>query len=69
MLHFNMSTKQNFASFIDKESGLAIFVDSFDNVDFDVRVGSVSESKHIATLHAESDHSLNYQLTKLLEKE
>lgn len=68
MINFNMTTKENFASFIDKESGKAVFVDSFDNVEFDVRVGTLTESKFVGTIHAEDDSVLNSQLQQLVQK-
>ena len=40
MFKFDMHIDQNYASFYNPESGYAVFVDSFDNEEFDVRVGT-----------------------------
>ena len=38
IMKFDMSIEDNFASFIDKKTGKAVFVDSFDNKVFEVRI-------------------------------
>ncbi|STT55914.1 Uncharacterised protein [Klebsiella pneumoniae] len=50
MFNFDMQLDQNYASFYNPDSGKAVFVDSFDNVEFDVRVGTLRESHHVATV-------------------
>jgi hypothetical protein len=63
-----MSIEDNYASFIDKESGKAVFVDSFDNKEFDVRIGSVTESEAVGTIKADSSEELNRKLEDLYRK-
>ncbi|WP_318385842.1 hypothetical protein [Enterobacter sp.] len=62
MFKFDMQIEQNFASFYHRESGKAVFVDSFDNEEFDVRVGTLRESEFVATVHAHNDNELNDKL-------
>jgi hypothetical protein len=64
---FNMSTKDNFASFIDEDSGLAVFVDSYDNREFEVRIGTTQESTSVGIIHASTDDELNIKLADLLQ--
>lgn len=68
MINFEMTTKENFASFIDTESGVMVFVDSFDNQEFDVRVGSILESQPIGIIKAMDDQTLNKKLSELYTK-
>ncbi|EMV9403974.1 MULTISPECIES: hypothetical protein [Klebsiella] len=68
MFTFDMQLDQNFASFYNPDSGKAVFVDSFDNVEFDVRVGTLRESQHVATVHAETDEELNSKLQDVAEQ-
>ncbi|MDI9219667.1 hypothetical protein QMZ30_01995 [Pantoea sp. EA-12] len=65
MFKFDMQIEQNYASFFDAESGNAVFVDSFDNEEFDVRMGTLSFSTHIATVHALSNEELNRKLSEI----
>ena len=53
---------------MDKESGKSVFVDSFDNTEFDVRVGTMTVSKFVGTIHAESDKLLNTKLQRLVQE-
>lgn len=68
MINIQMSTKENFASFIDKESGKAVFVDSFDNVEFDVRIGSLDHSDFVGSVRAETDDELTARLNQLVQQ-
>jgi len=63
-----MSTKENFASFKDSSSSTFVFVESFDNSEFDVRVGTITDSNHFATKHADSDKDLNSKLNNIFLK-
>jgi hypothetical protein len=63
-----MSTNQNFASFKDDDSDAYVFVESFDNIEFEVRIGSVSVSTYQATIMASSDEDLNGQLCDMFNK-
>lgn len=67
MFNFDMKTTQNFACFLDETSGVAVFVDSFDNQEFEVRLGDILDSKIIGKFFAANDHDLNDSLTKLVE--
>ena len=42
-MKFDMSITDNYASFIDRDSGVAVFVDSFYNQEFEVRIGTINE--------------------------
>ncbi|SUB07727.1 hypothetical protein [Pantoea agglomerans] len=64
MFKFDMLLEQNYASFYDEESGKAVFVDSFDNEEFDVRVGTLRKSKYVTTVHACNDEELNQKLNE-----
>ncbi len=48
-----------------KESDKCVIVDSFDNQEFDVRVGTIAQSKHIGTVSAYSDEELNEKLERV----
>lgn len=63
-MNFTMSIADNYASFIDTASGIAVFVDSFDNRKFDVRIGSVNDEICWAYF-SETDHELNEKLAAL----
>ncbi|RTP88003.1 hypothetical protein EKN35_17475 [Enterobacter asburiae] len=64
MFKFDMHIDQNYASFYHQESGKAVFVDSFDNQEFDVRVGTLRKSELVATVHASNDDELNQKLNE-----
>lgn len=63
MFNFDMHIEQNFASFKSDSSDAMIFVDSFDNKNFDVRAGTATSSHHIATICASSSDDLNDKLS------
>lgn len=65
MTKFNMQLKQNYAAFFIEKTDKCVIVDSFDNQKFDVRIGTITESKHIGTVHAQSDEELNEQLERV----
>ena len=67
-MNFNMSIEDNFASFIDEDTGQAVFVDSFDNEEFDVRIGTLSESERVGSIVAHSTEELNKKLAELYQK-
>lgn len=64
-MNFNMSIEDNYASFIDEDSGLAVFVDSFDNEEFEVRIGTIEESESVGVIHASTSDELNRKLANL----
>jgi len=66
MFKFDMDIDQNFASF--KSDRKMIFVESFDNLNFEVRVGTIESSKHLANINAKNSNELNAKLKKLSEK-
>lgn len=43
MFKFDMQLNQNYASFYHPETGKAVFVDSFDNEEFDIRIGTYAK--------------------------
>jgi hypothetical protein len=64
-MKFDMSITDNYASFIDKDSGVAVFVDSFDNQEFEVRIGTINESELAGTIAAATTEELNTKLAAL----
>ena len=67
-MDINISIKDNFSSYIDEKTGLSIFVDSFDNHEFEVRIGTTDESISMGTVKADSDAELNKNITELVKK-
>ena len=67
-MDINMSIKDNFSSYIDEKTGLSVFVDSFDNHEFEVRIGTTDESISMGTIKADSDAELNKNITELVKK-
>jgi hypothetical protein len=61
-----MSTDDNFATFRDEASGRYVFVDSFDNKEFNVRLGTLLESRSIGAIIAETSEALNAKLCELV---
>jgi len=62
---FDMEKSDNFASFKDGDTGLSIFVDSFNNEEFEVRIGSINESEVAGKIIASSTQELNEKLSEL----
>ena len=67
-MKFNMSIEDNYVSFIDEATGVAVFVDSFNNKQFEVRVGSVTESESAGSIMASSSDELNQKLEEIFRK-
>jgi len=67
MIHFKMTTKENYASFIDSKTGIMVFVDSFDNQEFNVRIGDLNESKPVGIIKSENDEILNFNLKQIYQ--
>ncbi|WP_367189800.1 hypothetical protein [Burkholderia sp. Ed8] len=67
MFDFRMSLSENFASFRDERTGKFVFVDSFDNHEFSVRIGTLRDSRLIGTVVAKSNEDLNSKLRDLVE--
>jgi len=66
-MKFDMTLEDNFASFTDSD-GLMIFIDSFDNKIFDVRIGTSTESEAVGSVEAMSDKELNERILALYKK-
>ncbi len=64
-MKFEMSITDNYAAFIDEKTGAAVFVDSFDNEEFEVRISSVQSSDLVGKIKASSSDQLNSSLHKL----
>ena len=68
MIDFTMNTNENFATFKDNKTGIVVFVDSFDNFDFDVRVGSFENTRFVTTVHALDSAELNAKLNMVYQE-
>lgn len=66
MFAFKMTRNENFAAFREEETGRFVFVDSFDNIEFNVRIGTIEESRDLGSVVAESDEILNKKLLELV---
>jgi hypothetical protein len=64
-----MTTRENFASFHDVETGQVVYVDSFDNHEFNVRFGTEESTVDLGTIKADSDEMLNAKLDELVLKQ
>ena len=51
-MKFDMSIDDSFASFIDDESGVSVFIDSFGNNEFEIRIGTIENSKSVGVVCA-----------------
>ncbi|HED34222.1 MAG TPA: hypothetical protein ENJ08_08435 [Gammaproteobacteria bacterium] len=67
-MHTNLSIKDNFSSFSDEESGITVFIDSFDNIHFDIRMGDANESTLAGTIIARTDNELNKKVIELFNR-
>lgn len=66
-MKFAMSITDNYASFIDKNSGAAVFVESFDNQKFEVRIGTINSSELARSIFAQTTEELNAKLFSMYE--
>lgn len=66
MFIFDMDIKDNFALFKNKNN--IIIVDSFDNKLFNVRFGTIKNSKKIGEIKANNSEELNKKLKNLTLK-
>ncbi|AIX75843.1 hypothetical protein C3374_14935 [Pantoea sp. PSNIH4] len=64
-MNFDMRTEQNCASFFNPKTKAFVVVDSFDNHEFDVRAGTLSETKFLGTITASNDDELNAKLAQM----
>ena len=51
-MKFDVSIDDSFASFIDDESGVSVFIDSFGNNEFEIRIGTIENSKSVGVVCA-----------------
>lgn len=65
-IKFDMKVEQNHASFYDPETKDFVIVESFNNKDFEVRLGDLSSSRKLGTVYAKEDDQLNAGLFRLL---
>lgn len=66
MFNLNMNIKDNFALFRDNEK--VVLIESFDNENFEVRLGTLEKLEKIADIHAATTEELNKKL-EIVEKE
>jgi hypothetical protein len=66
MLDFDMDISHNFASF--KLDNKMMFIESFDNVNFEVRIGTAENSKFLENITAKSTVELNQKLKEAFER-
>lgn len=66
MFTFDMSIDQNYASFKCDESDLEVFIDSFDNKSFSVRLGTIHSTQSIGDVETSSSEELNFKLSELV---
>ena len=67
-MKFDMSITDNFASFFDERKERYIFIDSFDNKTFEVRVGDLDNPKSVGSVLASNNDELNVKLLALYNK-
>ncbi|MBB1355541.1 hypothetical protein [Pseudoalteromonas sp. SR45-5] len=67
-MKFDMSITDNFPSFFDEQKERYIFIDSFDNKTFEVRVGDLDNSKSVGSVLASNNDELNVKLLALYNK-
>ncbi|WP_405601860.1 MULTISPECIES: hypothetical protein [unclassified Pseudoalteromonas] len=68
-MKFDMAITDNFASFYDEQEGSHIFIGSFDNENFEVRIGSLEDSKPVGNIVAFTDDELNIGLLELCNEQ
>lgn len=56
---FDMKIEQHFASFLDEKDKIFIVIDSFDNKEFNLRIGTLSKTDFKCSFLAENDNQLN----------
>jgi hypothetical protein len=69
MIKFDMSVTDNFASFYDSSSDGVVFVDTFDNHEFNVRVGTLEATQLAGVVVASTDEELNSKLERLVQRQ
>lgn len=66
-MNFDMSIDDNYASFIDSNTGISVLVDSFDNNEFEVRIGTTESSEKVGTIVVSTTEELNQKLGELFK--
>jgi len=61
---FDMKKEQHFASFYDESNKIFVVIDSFDNKEFNLRIGTLSETEFKRCFFARSDEELNKEIEK-----
>lgn len=61
---FDMKKEQHFASFYDEGNKIFIAIDSFDNKEFNLRIGTLSKTEFKCSFFAENDKILNQKIEK-----
>lgn len=64
-MNFDMRMNQNHSSFFDHETKEFLFVDTFDNFNYEVFMGTLSKSKLIGKFTATTEKDLNDNINKL----
>lgn len=61
---FDMKKEQHFASFYDENNKIFIVIDSFDNKEFNLRIGTLSETEFKCSFLVDNDKALNQRIEK-----
>ncbi|MFS1427683.1 hypothetical protein LMH73_011050 [Vibrio splendidus] len=64
-MKIDMKVTQNYAKFTDDESGITMFVDSHDNIEFNVRIGNIEESHDVGSIIALNTVDLQNKLNNI----
>lgn len=64
-MKFDMLIEQNFAVFENQETGMMVYVQSYDNQCFEVRIGTIDDSEYVGEVQANSSDELNLNLSTL----
>lgn len=61
---FDMKKEQHFASFYDEGNKIFVVIDSFDNEEFNLRIGTLSETEFKCSFLAQNNEELNKEIEK-----
>lgn len=64
-MNFDMRMNQNHSSFFNKETKEFLFVDTFDHFNYEVFMGTLSQTKLIGKFTANNEKDLNDNIKKL----
>jgi hypothetical protein len=65
VVKFDVSAENNYAAFIDKQTVRPVFVDPFDNKEFDVRIATMTEHEPAGITQAALAGELNEKFGRL----